>query len=1662
VSRGFRSSGRFALVAVACATLLGVAVSPAYGSESTNDSGTPVLGDFAIGDGLEAMIGEADGSLELVVPVAGLDLRWSSRSAHAEDELGLGSAWSLPTARLKTDGGVELITGTGESYPLDREAPSGLSGYTLDDLKLVVLEGDQDQQLPARADGAAQRDERAAYLLAELGGRRTWFDAAGKPLVQLDRHDRRHDWIWASGDRPRLERVVDADGVVTELARRSRVVEVRRGVNLPAEADGADRSWRIDLDRDGTIERITDPLGSSTTFSYDGSVLTRVDGPTGAATEIAWQSFDDGVLRVERVRTVTDAEVELSARTWARLGGTPSGWPLVDGSSGGVSETPFETVLSDEVTKVRSGYSAQHQLRSREIVSAGAAGDRTLQRQEFEYPRQEGAAAAGRVQGTLQSRPIGVTLTRFDTAGASRESHGEFGYDRFGRVVREVAEDGTITTTGYDDDLPPDVIVPGGLGLPIGLPERVVVSAPDGLVRAETSALNDARTAVLATETVVSGGAAKLEPTTTDRVEFEVAADGFVTERREFPAGDGAAEPLVTAWSKRIDADAGMIEITETVAAGSASAASTTETTSLLHGGIVETTDVFGHEATTAYDLIGREVASTDVAGRTTTTMYETLERDGRNATVVETPDEVVTTEELDELGRPIRRTDNIDHGVATKGHVRVIETLDRSVPGTVSTTDAWGATTSSSIDAFGRLIREVAPTGLTRVIEYDDVNDRVITGLTPTGRLADAERVTTEQWQREARTTVRTIDRADGATVPDGRQTIDGFGRIIADSDGFARTTAEYDGRGNPTTMTVRPETADAGAPGVGAASELTAVRRFDVYGNSIEKQLADGTGATTSGEREFDALGRTRSETDRAGISTEFEYTLDGLVEESTSSDGQHVVSEYDERTRALVSTVTSSPVGAEVRTAYEHDPATGRVTAVFDPADRAGTEISTEYDAHGNVLRVTYPGGVEVEHAYDANGRHISTTDATDHVTTLEYDDAGLLIAAVQRGADGAELARTEYEFDGRGRVSVLKNGNDVVTEIAYTSAGEIARETTVRGDQPIADRAYEYDGRGLLTERIDRVTSDGAEHVTATRYRYDERERLIASAVHDGEADDAPTITATDYELSVAGDILAETITTRAEDGGAHSKTRRFEYTPIGELVAITDEAGRRLEQRYDASGNLTQAADDSTFTYNAQNRPVTETVDGTTITTEYWADGTRRKVETEGADGVRSTEFVWDGGTLVGETHRQGDEITGTASYLIGAGRHARTTTRPDGFETNVLTADRHGNVTELTDADGTVVERYGYADYGREVTRGAGGIDVSPADGACGVDGVGDPARNPFRYAGEYTDPTCRQNLDVRSYDLATMRFISADPAAVMNPYGYTDANPVMRVDPTGNTPQDDYTMTPTERAWNFVSFGVSIAGLIGSALSFLAPMGPFALAVVIAAAAADLVSLATSSIRWGLDGTLNHEQSQLLGELDMFAGAAAIGVSFGARAVGKRIAGMWAARGLASSSIDDSAELVFSRSGPRSGPPRSGNGVSETSPLSSKKVALSNDSRSSDDLRFTATGKTPTAHVKKQGVYRLPQDQTFVTRSQGNPPTGPSPVSPQRSTVQPRVDDPGALVNRPAQPVTVTPPKSKVQIQRSSSSGSSSSSSSSDSSTTDASHGWWKVISLW
>ena len=265
--------------------------------------------------------------------------------------------------------------------------------------------------------------------------------------------------------------------------------------------------------------------------------------------------------------------------------------------------------------------------------------------------------------------------------------------------------------------------------------------------------------------------------------------------------------------------------------------------------------------------------------------------------------------------------------------------------------------------------------------------------------------------------------------------------------------------------------------------------------------------------------------------------------------------------------------------------------------------------------------------------------------------------------------------------------------------------------------------------------------------------------IASTRAVGDIVVATTTVAT-YEYNADG---APTAVTTQVDGGQESTL----YLTWDNFVP--DAADPTTGTVSPDNGNLAAAGDSpssstTVYRFDRRDRLVGYAAGAQALTYTYHPDGTM--ASSTSADGA-GLSFYYDGGRLPRMLNMR-QPSDGLWSAHLGPVRHVS-----DGSG-QILIAPRKDTAGGF-DADAQTLTPFRYDAFGAEAaTTMAAATSYDLHD-------------NPFRYAGEYTDAIWQgQYLRARWYDPQVPTFVSRDPLAHLNRYGYGDANPVMKTDPGG------------------------------------------------------------------------------------------------------------------------------------------------------------------------------------------------------------------------------------------------------------------------------------
>jgi RHS repeat-associated protein len=550
------------------------------------------------------------------------------------------------------------------------------------------------------------------------------------------------------------------------------------------------------------------------------------------------------------------------------------------------------------------------------------------------------------------------------------------------------------------------------------------------------------------------------------------------------------------------------------------------------------------------------------------------------------------------------------------------------------SSTDSLGRTTKFEYDTQGNVTKITDPTNQATLFEYELTFNRV-------KKITDALNQITEF----------TYDPASGnlLTVKDPRLQV---------------TTITYNTFGQPTSVQ---------GPIV---TEPPTTFAYDTNGNLIT--TTDPLGNAT--QRVYDAVSRLTALTDPRGLQTQFRY--DGLNRVTEIADARQGITRFSYDPNGNLLSVADAKNQA---TSYTYD-SMDRLNTRKDALNR---QESYQYDLAGNLSQFTDRKNQQTTFVYDALNRRTTAT-YPDSTTSFTYDSVGRLTKA----SDTAPGAGTiDFAYDTLDRLIQEVTGQGSVT-YQYDVLGR-RTQMVANGQQPVA---YGYDVASRLTQvaqgslavgldydNANRRTSLTYPNGTSSSYAYDVASRLT-TINHLGPSGILEALT---YQYDSAGNRTSLTRNNAAASllpAAVASAT----YDVANEQTAF---AGSALT--YDNNGNLTS---DGTITYvwDARNR-LASISGGATASFNYDALG-RRTSKT--INSVNS-QFVYDGNDIAAEI---GGGAVG-ANYLRSLNID-EPFIRQTGTDNEFYHTDALGSSLALSTAQGASGTSYTYEPFGKTTVTG--------------------------------------------------------------------------------------------------------------------------------------------------------------------------------------------------------------------------------------------------------------------------------------------------------------------------------------------------------------------
>ncbi|PSJ42219.1 LysM peptidoglycan-binding domain-containing protein [Allosphingosinicella deserti] len=706
------------------------------------------------------------------------------------------------------------------------------------------------------------------------------------------------------------------------------------------------------------------------------------------------------------------------------------------------------------------------------------------------------------------------------------------------------------------------------------------------------------------------------------------------------------------------------------------------------HGNVVEITDPLGNKTLRSHDRLGRLLTETNAESGIVSYEYDAF------GGVVKTTDARgnATYQYYDRAGRLTISRDAENHVTETAytpfGEVKSVtrrsqRATNAAAVGTlpIVASDAKDATTHFEYDRLGRVVKTIDAEGSFETYKLDAFGQRIEVRNKLGG-------VTLNSFDRRGLLVAETLPmssvKPDGttqATTVTNRFKYDARGNRLemVEASGLAeaRTTLSFYDRADRLTETrIILKEADRTSPDAETPRERY---KYDQLGRLIETVSALGARTLFY----YDKLGRKVAEVNAVGTLTTHTHDKNGNLTSTrvygtavalpTSAGGaapgapsgpyRETLYVYDKLGRLTKTSVANILTGAWNGSAYAT--ATGTLTTQYD------------YDANGNVVKVTDANGNAALSYYDRNNRRVGQVDQEKYLTAWSFD------------AEGNVLSERRYATQASGTPVVTApptlptHVNDRVTDFSYDKNGNRQVERRwLDGTKAGAGDSfvrYAYNGLGQVTSKQE-ATGD------TTTYRYDlagrlETEKRQGFVDHSGAAV-SPT---TNYRYDGLNNLV------RTAEGMAGERVTRYVYGAGGRLASMTNAAGGEFSYVYDAAGNKIR---------ESYARRQVQSVNAQGVVT--YRDLTEAVIETRDVLGRVTGQALasWNGGTWVngdrqdtaynsfGEVSARGTNGLWQEQFAYNAAGQL-TATNSGGGVWRYFVYDNAGNQTLAVESEGT-------------------------------------------------------------------------------------------------------------------------------------------------------------------------------------------------------------------------------------------------------------------------------------------------------------------------------------------------------------------------------------
>ena len=586
--------------------------------------------------------------------------------------------------------------------------------------------------------------------------------------------------------------------------------------------------------------------------------------------------------------------------------------------------------------------------------------------------------------------------------------------------------------------------------------------------------------------------------------------------------------------------------------------------------------------------------------------------------------------------------------------------------------TNPLGLVTKYSYDNLGRDLTQAQvsntfPAGLTTSYAYDG-QDRLVAETDPpvTDRVTGAvhTKVTTYTYDADSNVLTTTIsDSTGGDPSRTITSTYNTNGKLASTADGLGNTTSyTYDALGDRISQT--------------NPAGVTTAYTYDDAGNLLTTTLQGYTGNPgnpsppanlVQESRAYDPAGRLASVTNVKGTQTNYTYYGDNRLASSyvvcsSCSGGKQSVTTYGYDAAGNRVTETA-PGGLVANTAYNAD---GQVTSQTVDPSGVNQAVTATYDSDGNVVAKTLAGGgvtqtetmtynamdQELSQTVDNTGGNLTTSYVRDQrgVVTSETDPAGntTTISNDEAGRPVVETGPAVPSQTGGGGAPVTANP---VTMTGYDTFGDQTENSDPDGN--VTTSAYDQDGHQVSVTDPSYTPPGSSTPAGGTT-------TSVYNNLGEQTKTTDPLGNVTQFGYDQLGDLASQT------DPGSGVTT--YTYDPAGEQTSVTDPTGAQTQATYDNLGHLITAT--SLVRQNAS----------AAYTTSYGYNDAGELTSQTSPTGVQATA-AYD---AVGERISTTDGAGNTSTYAYNLDGNLAKMTLPDGTATTA-SYDLAGRQTSLAD-----------------------------------------------------------------------------------------------------------------------------------------------------------------------------------------------------------------------------------------------------------------------------------------------------------------------------------------------------------------------------------------